>query len=233
MDQVVVNDLIVLGELTVPSNDTAAATSIVSAIPHLVLGSVGSFQAGGFGSYAGSLRQECYFGTTTGPVDITTPAKLVPCPPVGPGIVFINQGPFIEDIISSDGSYPANTQGAPGWRVPIAGKYKISISLTVDAQTGGAGSTTIGVGYPIYITLGYAINGSAVMSGIVQYIRQWQNPPIAGELIRTPLSAFIVLDLLPTDILYVGAILENYQSLNAQTGITLENGRLEILYVGV
>lgn len=89
--------------------------------PLLVLSSNNNTQMMGFGSFTG---QKAYFGTTTGGPD---PVVLLPA-----NDVVLNIGGFIEDTTYSQGG-PVGIRGAPGWRVPKNGLYKISASVPVSA----------------------------------------------------------------------------------------------------
>lgn len=162
-----------------------------------------------------------YFGTQLGPTGGPPTASLIP------QFGVFNNGGFIEDITSSAGG-PGYSMGAPGWKVPVNGKYEISVSTTIGGSLDGVNNPAnvgfLGVGSPLNVNIGVAKNnfGSLTISvSSITYV--WTAPPVGIDSIYIPLNGKIVLDLTTSDVLYVGLNVQN-----KNTAVSLINATMTL-----
>jgi len=162
-----------------------------------------------------------YFGTQLGPTVGPNPPSLIPFTDV------YNHNGFIENITSSSGG-PGYSMGAPGWKVPMSGKYEISVTTSVggsiDTVNNPANVGFLGVGSPLNVSIGVVKNNSGVLGvSVAQVAHVWINPPADLDTIYVPLSGSIILNLTPLDVLYVGLNVNN-----KNTGVSLINATMSI-----
>lgn len=183
----------------------------------LVLSGNQNVQMFGFGT---PTLQKAFFGTVS---------LLPDTPPLLPAFdIFINQGGFIEDTTYSQ-SGPPGVRGAPGWRVPMDGTYKISACCPVAAQVAAGNppaSQNVGMGSPFFVTLQYAINNGGFLGQNISNAAQfWSSTPVENYIAHS-LNGFVYVQLLTTDVLFVGV-----STNNTNMGIQLENSTLEIRFI--
>lgn len=196
----------------------------------LVLGFDGNLQFGSFGEPLGGGISYAYFGSQLGPVDPTTPARLLPVPTNGSTIQVLNDSGFSETIAESTLAGP--TQGAPGWQVPVSGLYRIDVSMFVQGITSiinPAPLGSLGVGSPLNVILSIGKNGSGGLGSnqITQLLQQWNSPPTSnGDIISQVLGGFIYTQLLTSDVLYIGVMITNQRQ-----AILISNARASLTFV--
>jgi len=197
--------------------------------PRLVLGFDGNLQFGSFGELLAPISY-AYFGSQLGTVDPSTPARLLPVPTNGSTIQVLNDGGFTETVAESTLAGP--TQGAPGWQVPVAGLYRIDVSMflqAVTSTTNPAPLGTVGVGSPFNVVLSIGKNGSGGLgtNQIAQVLQQWNSPPTSNsDIISQFIGGFIYTQLLPSDVLYIGIMITNQRQ-----AILVSNARAALTFV--
>jgi len=193
----------------------------------LVLSSNTNVQMLGFGTFTG---QKAYFGTTAGGPD---PVVLLPA-----NDVVLNIGGFIEDTTYSQ-TGPVGIRGAPGWKVPKNGLYKISASVPVSASVAGSAPPPIntvgpndppGVVAEFNATLQIAVNNSGFLSTNLGDTSVFWKSGVAlvpqASYLSAVLCGFLYVNLTTTDYLFVGI---NTQHNNA--GMSLFSSSLEVKFI--
>lgn len=166
-----------------------------------------NIQLGGMGDINGPPSL-FYFGTQLGPTSLSPPiATLIPWTDV------YNHSKFIQDTTSSAGG-PSYSMGAPGWKVPISGKYEISVTTTVGGNLDGvnnpASSGFLGVGSPLNVSIAVAKNNFGSLNiSVASVTHVWSAPPLGTDSIYVPLSGSIILNITKNDVLYVGLNVQN------------------------
>lgn len=165
-----------------------------------------NIQVGAIGDIAGPPSL-LYFGTQLGPTGGPPSASLIPF------LNVYNNSNFLEDITTS-ASGPGPSMGSPGWRVPVKGVYKISVSTTIGGTVDGvnnpANSGFLGVGSPLNVSIGISKNNFGYLNtNLTSVTNAWTLPPSGIDNIFVPLTGFVTLELTKNDLIYVGLIVQN------------------------